>query len=132
VRAYVLAVAVVLGSCSASEHVHNWAPDPAPDLSQPNYRRIVADNIWSVFKDQNQMSIGALEISGVRPVDHLNGPAWVTCLKLDAHGNSPQHYAIFIQENKIIDSRLGILIDRCHKEAYTPFEVARPPKKSNT
>jgi hypothetical protein len=90
-------------------------------LSQPNYRRVVADNIKSVFP--NQATLGELEISGVRPVDHFKGPAWLTCLKLDARGN-PQHYAIFIQGNKIIDTRAGIVIDQCHKEAYTPFGVS--------
>jgi hypothetical protein len=129
VRAYVLAVAVALGGCSASELVHNWAPGPVPDLSQPNYRRIVADNIKTVFP--NQPSLGVLEISGVRPVDHLKGRAWLTCLKLDALG-TPQTYAIFIQDGKIIDSRVGILIDQCHKEAYTPFDISPPAKKTNT
>jgi len=121
--------AVTLGGCSASEIVQSWAPGPVADLSQPNYRRIVADNIKTVFP--NQTSLGTLEISGVRPVDHLKGPAWLTCLKLDAHGN-PQHYAIFIQNDKIIDTRVGILLDQCHKEAYTPFEISSPPKKSET
>ncbi len=129
VRAYIVAVAVALGGCSVSEVVQSWTPGPAPDLSQPNYRRIVADNIKTVFP--NQASLGALEISGVRPVDHLKGPAWLTCLKLDARGH-PQHYAIFIKDNKIIDSRVGILIDQCHKEAYTPFEISQPAKKSDT
>ena len=128
-RAYVLAIAVALGGCSAGEIIQNWTPDPAPDLSQPNHRRIVSDNIKTVFP--GQASFGVLEISGVRQVDHLSGPAWVTCLKLDANGG-PQHYAIFIKNNKIIDSRLGILIDRCHKEAYTPFDVPPPAKKSDT
>ena len=126
-RAYVLAVAVTLGGCSASELVQNWGP--VPDLSQPNYRRIVADNIRTVFP--TQAPVGVLEISGVRPVDHLKGRAWLTCLKLDALG-TPQIYAIFIQDGKIIDSRAGILIDQCHKEAYTPFDISPPAKKTNT
>jgi hypothetical protein len=46
-------------------------------------------------------------------------------LKLDAHGK-PQIYAIFIQDNKIIDQRAGIVIDQCHKETYTPLETATP------
>ena len=33
---------------------------------------------------------------------------------------------------KIIDSRAGILIDQCHKEAYTPFDISPPAKKTNT
>ena len=132
-RAFVVAatvtIAAILGGCSASEIVQNWTPGPVPDLSEPNYRRIVAENIKTVFPRDTEF--GALEISGVRPVDHLKGPAWLTCLKLDAQGH-PQHYAIFIQGNKIIDSRVGILLDQCHKAAYTPFEISLPSKKSET
>ena len=129
VRAYMLALAVTLGGCSASELVQTWTGGPVPDLSQPNDRRIVADNIKTMFP--TQAILGELEISGVRPVDHLKGPSWLTCLKLDAHG-TPQHYAIFIQGDKIIDSRAGIVIDQCHKETYTPFELSTAAKKPAT
>jgi hypothetical protein len=129
VRTHVLALAVMLGGCSASELVQNWTPPPVADLSQPNYRRIVADNIKSIFP--NQKLLGELEISGVRLVDHLKGAAWLTCLKLDAHG-TPQVYAIFIQADKIIDQRAGIVIDQCYKESYTPLEIPTVAKKPAT
>jgi len=113
---------MTLGGCSASELVQNWSAAPIGDLSQPNYRRIVIDNIKTLFPKAEP---GELEISGVRMVDHLKGAAWLTCLKLDAHGK-PQVYAIFIQDNKIIDQRAGIVIDQCHKETYTPLVIATP------
>jgi hypothetical protein len=126
VRAYVLALAVTLGGCSGSELVQNWASGPVPDLPPPNHRKLVADNIKFLFPKQD--SLGELEISGVRQVDHLKGPAWITCVKLDARGK-PQHYALFIQGDKIVDSRAGIVIDQCHKETYTPLttDVAKKP-----
>jgi hypothetical protein len=123
VRGYVLALAVCLGGCSASELVQNLPPTPAPDLSQPNYRRIVADNIKTILP--GQALAGELEISGARLVDHLKGPAWLTCLKLDARGK-PQDYALFIQGDKIIDSRVGIVIDQCYKETFEPFDLSSP------
>ena len=52
---------------------------PAPDLSQPNYRRLVADNIKTIFV--SSASLDDLEISEVRRIDHVKGPAWITCLK---------------------------------------------------
>ena len=129
-RAYVLAVALAVGGCSGSEIVQNWAPPAsAPELAQPNHRRIVADNIKVIFPDQTLL--GDVEISGVRPVDHLKGPAWVTCLKVVVRG-IPQHYAVFIQDDKVIDSRGGIVIDHCHKETYTPLEIATAAKKPGT
>jgi hypothetical protein len=129
-RASLLALAMALAGCSASELVQNL-PSPAvpPDLSQPNHRRIVASNLKSIFP--NQSLLGDVEISGVRMVDHLTGPAWITCLKLDARG-TPNHYAIFMQGEKVIDSRAGIVIDQCHKEIYTPFESFPPAKKPAT
>jgi hypothetical protein len=124
VRAYVLALAVTVAGCSGSELVQNWTPSgpaPALDLPQPDYRRVVADNLKFIFPKPD--SLGDVEISGARLVDHLKGPAWITCLKLDAHGK-PQHYAVFIQDGKIIETRAGIVIDQCHKETYTPLTTA--------
>ena len=114
-RAYILALAMTLGGCSASELVQNWSAAPIGDLSQPNYRRIVIDNIKTLFPKAEP---GELEISGVRMVDHLKGAAWLTCLKLDAHGK-PQVYAIFIQDNKIIDQRAGVVITSTAAEQST-------------
>jgi hypothetical protein len=110
---------LVLGGCSASEIVQNWSSAPVADLSQPNYRRIVADNFKSLFP---KAELNDLEISGVRLVDHFKGQVWRTCLKLDARIN-PQHYAIFIQDGKIVDSRASIIIDQCGKEMYEPFDL---------
>jgi hypothetical protein len=120
---------VALSACSGSEIVQNLAPASAPELAQPNYRRIVADNIKLIFP--TQASVRDVEISGVRLVDHLKGPAWVTCLKVDA-GGTPQHYAVFIQGDKVVDWRGGIVIDQCHKETYTPLETATAAKKPGT
>jgi hypothetical protein len=122
VGAYCVALTATLGGCSASELIQNGTLGPVADLSHPNYQRIVADNIKTVFP--NQSVLGDLEISGVRLVDHLKGPAWLTCLKLDSHGN-PQHYAIFIQQDKIIDWRAGVVMDRCSKESYQPFTPSK-------
>src|SRR5215831_14298848 len=124
VRAHLVALAVTLGGCSASEVVQNLPPASAIDLPQPNYRRVVADNVRAIIP--NVASVGDLEISGVRLVDHLKGPAWLTCLKVDAHGK-PQNYALFIQGDKIIDSRIGIVIDQCYKQTFEPFDLAPPP-----
>src|SRR5215510_12969433 len=128
VRAYLLALAVTLGGCSASEMVQNFPPATALDLPQPNYRRVVADNVRAIIP--NVASVGDLEISGVRLVDHLKGPAWLTCVKVDAH-RKPQNYALFIQGDKIIDSRIGIVIDQCYKQTFEPFNLSPPaaPKK---
>jgi hypothetical protein len=94
------------------------------DLPLPNHRRIVGDNIRTILPKID--TLGDLEISGARPVDHLKGPAWLTCLKVDARGQ-PQHYALFIQGDKIVDSRIGVVIDQCYKETFEPFDLPPPP-----
>jgi hypothetical protein len=150
-RAYLLVLAVTLGSCSATEVVQNWisapAMSPTSDLSQPNYRRLVADNVKTIFP--NSASLGDLEISEVRRVDHVKGPAWIACLKFypqinpnstatgepiaapsapgTTNSGAPQYYAIFIQDNKIIDSRFSVVIDRCHSQTFQPFDLTPPP-----
>jgi hypothetical protein len=62
-----------------------------------------------------------LEISGLRRIDHLKGPAWITCLRLHAD-NAPQEYAIFIQEGKIIDQRGSVAVDRCKQQTYQAYD----------
>jgi hypothetical protein len=131
VCACLLALELALGGCSASEVVQNWTPATAAstmttpaDLPQPNHRRIVGDNIRTILPKIE--TLGDLEISGARPVDHLKGPAWLTCLKINADGK-PQHYALFIQGDKIIDSRVGVVIDQCYKETFEAFQLPPPP-----
>jgi hypothetical protein len=124
VRPSVLALTILLAACSGSELVQNLGA-AVSDSPQPDYRRIVASNIKSIFSAQTDVS--DLEISGVRLVDHLKGPAWLTCLKLDAHGKA-QEYAVFIQGDKIIDSRAGVVMDQCYKETYQPFAASAAKK----
>jgi hypothetical protein len=119
VRLCILALGVGLAGCAAGG-VIQYLPDPPlpADLSEPNYRQIVADHIGSVFPNA---ALGMLEISGVRPVNHFRGPAWLTCLRIHADA-TPQEYAVFILGNKIIESRAGVAIDRCRQQAYEPFD----------
>ena len=53
VCAYLAALVTALTGCSASEVVQNLTPATAIDLPQPNYRRVVADNVIPVPIDQN-------------------------------------------------------------------------------
>jgi hypothetical protein len=120
VRFPILLLTIFLGSCAAGHIIENM-PDAnsTDDLTEPNYRQIVAENIATVFP--NPAPLGTLEISGVRRTDHLKGPAWITCLKIHAE-NAPQEYAVFIQDGKIIDQRQGVLLDRCKQQTYQAYE----------
>jgi hypothetical protein len=120
VRAYVVVLAVLLSNCSASDIIQDWTVAPAPDLSQPDYRRIVGESIDRLLPHRKPTD--ELEISEMRRVDQLTGPAWIVCLRVDARRN-PKHLAIFIRGDKILDWRSGLVIDGCHKASYVPLEV---------
>ena len=124
VRFPILILPIFLGSCAAGHIIENM-PDAnsADDLTEPNYRQIVAENIAIVFP--NPAPLGTLEISGVRRTNHLKGPAWITCLKIHAE-NAPQEYAVFIQDGKIIDQRQGVLLDRCKQQTYQAYDTTIP------
>jgi hypothetical protein len=137
----------MMGACSGSDVLQNVIQSTSSDLAQPNHRRIIADNINTLFR--NPASLTDLQISEVRLVDHVKGPTWITCLKFQAQPTpaevqsapgptateepaapppapGPQYYAIFIQGNKIIDSRIGVAIDQCRNQIFQPFDL-RPP-----
>jgi hypothetical protein len=133
VRFCVLTFVICLGGCAAGHSVIQDLPDPPQpgDLSEPNYRQILADNIGTIFP--NPAALGVLEISSVRPVNHLQGLAWLTCLRIHAE-DSAQEYAVFILGDKVIDGRVGVAIDRCKQQTYDAFDLASfiqpkiPPK----
>jgi hypothetical protein len=131
-HALVLTVTATLAGCAATTEVLQSGTTlpsgdlsaPTADLFQPDYRRIVSQGIKATFPN---LPAGDWEISGVRPVQHIKGPAWLTCLRVDPGGN-PQQYAIFIQNNSILEGRVAVAIDQCHKEAYSPLPPPEPEK----
>jgi hypothetical protein len=137
-RSCILALSIGLGGCAAGNTVIQNLPDQNPldapvsqklpdasqpaELSEPNYRQIVAENIGTIFA--NPAELGILEISNVRQADHsLKGQAWLTCLRIHA-GDAPQEYAVFIRDGKIVDARSGVAIDRCKQQTYSAFDLA--------
>jgi len=124
VRFCILALGICLGGCAAGHTIIQNLPDPPlpEDLSAPNYRQIVADNIETVLRS-SPAALGVLEISGVRPVNHLRGLAWLTCLRVHAE-DAAQEYAVFILGDKIIDMRVGVAIDHCRQQTYEAFDLA--------
>jgi hypothetical protein len=130
-RICVLALGICLAGCAAG--IQNLPDSPlSGDTSEPNYRQILADEIGTIFPD-DPAALGVLELSGVRPVSHLRGLAWLTCLRIHAE-DAAQEYAVFILGDKIIDVRIGVAIDRCRQQTYATFDLASfmqpkiPPK----
>src|SRR4029078_11975552 len=121
---FVLALTATLAGCAATQVLENSTTPLADALPEPNYHRIVGENLNKICPKQPE---GEPEISGLRPVQTLKGPAWLTCLRIDPGGN-PQQYAIFIQDNAVVDWRVAVVVDQCHKEAYSPLPPPEPDK----
>ena len=122
-------IVLTLAGCAAGDLTTALETHAPEDLSQPDYRRIVAENIGTIFPQT--ATLGALAISPVRPVDHLKGPAWLTCLRI-LSDSTPQEYALFIQGSSIIDQRAGVVMDGCKKQVYEPFDPALFLPQKNT
>jgi hypothetical protein len=120
-------LALTLGACSASELLPKWMSDDTAG-PEPAYRWIIAGRLKDIVGDP--ASAGVLQISGLRRIDAIKGASWVVCLKVNSYALS-RYYAVFIQQNRIVDSRLSVLIDQCEIQSFSEFdwgaEIAKGP-----
>ena len=115
----------------------------------PAYRKIIADSL-AANPEHSEVLDSALpfrrreysttriflnprfllpfEISGIRWIHAQIGWAWLACLKAN-YRNRPVYYAIFIQQEYVVDARSGVAIDQCRNQNFTPFHVKLPPPK---
>src|SRR5262245_24396595 len=110
IRALSLMLALALGGCSVSEFVPKLTPD---DIAGPlpRYRFLIAGRIKSIMGDPASQE---LQISDARRADSLKGPSWLVCLQVRPFSLAlPRYYAVYIQQQKIVESRLSVLIDQC-------------------
>ena len=52
----------------------------------------------------------------------LKGPSWLVCVKSQKFPLLPRYYAVFIQRDRIVDSRVSVLVDQCELQTYAPFD----------
>jgi hypothetical protein len=119
VRALAMLLVLTLGACSISGLLPDWT---SPEVAgpEPAYRFIIANALPSVVG--NPSSAGTFEISGLRRVDSLKGASWLVCLRTQNFPQLPRHYAVYLQRERIVDSRLSVLIDQCEMQTYLPFD----------
>jgi hypothetical protein len=115
----VVIVATPLAACSVSSLLPDWS---SPDVAgpEPAYRYVIATHIRQVVGEPTDS--GTFEISSVRRVDAIKGASWQACIRTQKFPLLPQYYAVFIQRDRIVDSRVSVLIDQCEMETYTPFD----------
>lgn len=88
--------------------------------SPPAYVPIVANYLQSAFKDRG--AFDGYEISGVRWVHAIRGWSWLACVHFQDHGHH-RTYALFIQDNTVIDGRYAVETDACEAQTFTQFDV---------
>jgi len=118
-----LLLALMLGGCSMSGSIPDWISEDAAGPEPTNYRFIVANGLSTILGARNT-GVRLLEISNPHRVDIAKGATWMVCVRsLSYPTRQPRaYYSVFIQREKIVDSRMSVGIDQCQSESYTPFE----------
>jgi hypothetical protein len=127
---------IVLIGCSDDKAALNRLAQPKVEL---DYRRIISqqfllDHGTDRFDQDagkvfvNRSNLGALEISGLRWVQHNTATARVglVCLRAHPAGLPSIDLSIFIDGGKIVDARTSIIIDDCDRQSYQPFTPGPP------
>ena len=110
---------LTLGACSISGLLPDWT---SPEVAgpEPAYRFIIANNRVVIVATPS--GAGTFEISGLRRVDSLKGASWLVCLRTESVPQLPRYYAVFLQKERVVDSRLSVLIDQCELQTYSSFD----------
>ena len=116
-----LALAAALGGCSVSGLLPEWS---SPDYAgaEPAYRYIIANHIKEVIGEPKRA--GSLEISGARKIDSFRGPSWMVCLREQKFPLLPRYYAVFLQRDRIVDSRISVVVDQCEIQSFAAYDWA--------
>ena len=78
------------------------------------------DAVEKIFT--NRLSFENFEISELRWVHGLKDWSWLLACILWINGHL-RTYALFIQNNAVIDARYAVQVDSCGSQSYTPFDV---------
>jgi hypothetical protein len=133
---------VTLSACASnSAVVEQTSAGPAPRAAS-----IIANNLGPKPNTDYHSTVPTrLIVPADKRVDHvemsdllrplrtdLYGWAWQTCIRADVEG-LPHAYAVFIEGDRVVDSRMALALDQCDQGHYTPLPVVRPelPKPAN-
>jgi hypothetical protein len=70
----------------------------------------------------DRASFENFEISGLRWVHALKGWSWLACVHFVDRGHQ-RTYALFIQNDAVVDARYAVQADSCGSQSYTPFDI---------
>lgn len=107
---------VILPACSELARPSEAASPPAP----PPYVSLTAKYLLATFTDR--AAYEDFRISPLRWVDSLKGRAFLACVHFADRGRL-RTYALFFQDNAVVDARYAVETDRCETQSYTPFDL---------
>ncbi len=94
--------------------------ETSPPAAQPPYVSLVSTYLQSTMKDR--AAYDNFEISGLRWVHALKGWSWLACVHFHDRGHL-RSYALFLQDNSVVDGRFAVETDTCEAQTYTQFDV---------
>lgn len=94
--------------------------DVMPPGAEPPFVSLAANYLQSTLKDR--AAYDDFQISGVRWIHAIRGWSFLTCVHFHDHGHL-RSYALFIQDNKVVDARYAVETDGCEAQTYTQFDL---------
>jgi hypothetical protein len=92
----------------------------APPFPEPPYAALAAKYLSSAMRDRTAFE--GFEISGPRWVHSLKGWSWLACVHFLDHGHL-RTYALFMQNDVVVEGRYAVQSDSCAAQSYTPFDM---------
>jgi hypothetical protein len=129
----ILLLPLVLLGCSSVALPQTEAPPqtdaPPAEANAAAFHKIIAEYLKDTFKQIE--TYDSFEISDARWVHTGKGWNWLTCIRFQDRSHI-RTYAVFIQTDKVVDSRYAVITDGCGGQAYAPFgEISVMAKPSN-
>jgi hypothetical protein len=113
-------LALLLLMSSACTQIAQPSEAATPPAEQPAYAALAAKYLSSTMADR--ASFENFEISGLRWVHALKGWSWLACVHFVDRGHL-RTYALFMQNDAVIDARYAVQSDACGSQSYTPFDI---------
>jgi hypothetical protein len=114
-RATLLLPLALLG-CSSIALPQTEAPAGEPNTAV--LHKIIGDYLKASFKEIG--TYDSFEISDLRRVHTQKGWSWLSCIRFQDRAHT-RTYAVFIQTDKVVDSRYAVTTDGCSEQIYGPF-----------
>jgi len=116
-RATLLLPLALLG-CSSVALPQSDLPAAAPSATA--IHKIIGDHLKESFKQID--TYDSFEISDARWVHTPKGWSWLSCVRFQDRAHT-RTYAVFIQAEKVVESRYAVTTDGCGEQVYVPFDA---------